>query len=209
MLKTGCVRYALVRRALAGAQRGSTSSTCGAAAARRAARPAAREDLHERRARPPSVVVSSSAIVTRRVGQPAQVDPPLRGRLRASAATSLDVAVDADRVEEALVLDLDAQLLEPGARARRRQPADALGDRAQPLAARDRRRTSRRSPPAAPAPCRCCWSPSRGGCAARASAAPCGSATWPCASSETPMRRPGSLRTHSSRVAKNAACGPP
>jgi hypothetical protein len=34
-------------------------------------------------------------------------------------------------------------------------------------------------------------------------------ATWPCASSVTPINRPGSLRTHSVRVAKNAACGPP
>ena len=39
--------------------------------------------------------------------------------------------------------------------------------------ARGRRRTCRPSPPAAPARCRCCWSPSRGGCAARGSAAPC------------------------------------
>mmetsp|Transcript_17567 Transcript_17567/g.44706 ORF Transcript_17567/g.44706 Transcript_17567/m.44706 type:complete len:216 (+) Transcript_17567:2201-2848(+) len=31
----------------------------------------------------------------------------------------------------------------------------------------------------------------------------------PCASRDTPMMRPGMLRLYSSRVAKNAACGPP
>ena len=31
----------------------------------------------------------------------------------------------------------------------------------------------------------------------------------PCASTETPMRRPGIWRTYAFRVAKNAACGPP
>ena len=41
----------------------------------------------------------------------------------------------------------------------------------QALPGRDRPRTSRRSPPAAPARCRCWRSPSRGGCAARGSAA--------------------------------------
>ena len=39
--------------------------------------------------------------------------------------------------------------------------------------ARDTRRTSPRCSRAAPAPCRCSTSPSRAGCAARASAAPC------------------------------------
>ena len=39
--------------------------------------------------------------------------------------------------------------------------------------ARDRPHRARRSPRAAPGRCRCCWSPSRGGYAARGSAAPC------------------------------------
>ena len=54
--------------------------------------------------------------------------------------------------------------------------------------ARGRRRTSRPSPPAAPAPCRCCSWPSRGGCAARASAARAGR---PCGPRRPSRRRPG------------------
>ena len=34
-------------------------------------------------------------------------------------------------------------------------------------------------------------------------------ARWPRASTDTPMMRPGACRTNDSRVAKNAACGPP
>ena len=74
---------------------------------------------------------------------------------------------------------------------------------------RGRPRRSRPCWPAAPAPCRCSTSPSRAGCAARASAAPCGTRGSPCASTDTPMMRPGACRTCFSSVAKNAACGPP
>ena len=34
-------------------------------------------------------------------------------------------------------------------------------------------------------------------------------AGWPCASTDTPISRPGMCRTNAWRVAKNAACGPP
>ena len=69
-------------------------------------------------------------------------------------------------------------------------------------AARGRRRTCWRSPPAAPAPCRCWTWPSRGGCAARASAAPGGRRDCRALSTLTPTRRPGSERLNSSRQAR-------
>ena len=57
--------------------------------------------------------------------------------------------------------------------------------------ARGRPRTSTRRSPAAPARCRCCSSPSRGGCAARASAARGGRRGRRRRRCDTPTRRPG------------------
>ena len=83
----------------------------------------------------------------------------------------------------------------PGPRASDRGEAvHARGDASSARAARDRRRTSRPSRRAAPAPCRCWTSPSRGGCAARASAARAETRAAPSASTVTPTRRPGSVR---------------
>ena len=79
-----------------------------------------------------------------------------------------------------------------------RRPARARGRArgARSRSARRRRdswRTSRRSPPAAPARCRCCWSPCRGGCAARGSAAPAGRPATPSASTRHPDQPAGQL----------------
>ena len=159
-------------RPLAPRRRHVDASAASAARVESGARSARSEDLAERRRRPPR---SSS----RRARSSTAVPDSRRRLIRRSAAAfsqRLDVghvAVDADRVEEAAVLDAHAQLLEPDARACPPAGRRARRSRAAP-SARDRRRTSRRSPPAAPARCRCCWSPSRAGCAARASAAPCG-----------------------------------
>ena len=70
-------------------------------------------------------------------------------------------------------------------------------DRASAPRARGRPRTSPRCSPAAPARCRCSRSPSRGGCAARASAAPCGRRGRPRASTDSaddPPRRLAHVR---------------
>ena len=72
-------------------------------------------------------------------------------------------------------------------------PVHAPRDASSGPRARATPRTCRPSRPAAPAPCRCCSSPSRGGCAARASAAPCAAPACRSASRETPMMRPGHL----------------
>ena len=73
--------------------------------------------------------------------------------------------------------------------------ARAPGARSRPARRRrDSWRTSRPSPRAAPARCRCCWWPCRGGCAARGSAAPAG----------TPARR---RRPATHRPAGRAAAG--
>ena len=69
-------------------------------------------------------------------------------------------------------------------------------------------RTSPPCSPAAPARCRCSTSPSRGGCAARAWPAPCGTPCVPWTSTDTPMIRPGIWRTNAWRVAKNAGVRP-
>ena len=70
--------------------------------------------------------------------------------------------------------------------ARRRAARCASGPRA-----RGRRRTCWRPRPAAPAPCRCSRSPSRAGCAARASAARGGRPALPCAVDADADQPPG------------------
>ena len=90
----------------------------------------------------------------------------------------------------------------------RRRDARAAAIAAAPPA-RDRRHTSKPSPRGAPAPCRCCSSPCRGGCAARASAAKGEARAGPARPCETPTSRPGIRRLCASRVARKPACGPP
>ena len=87
-----------------------------------------------------------------------------------------------------------------------RPPAPRRGDApcvryASALPGRDRPRTSRRSPPAAPARCRCWRSPFRGGYAARGSAAPADRPARPRRSTDRPTMRPGSERFSASRTA--------
>ena len=78
---------------------------------------------------------------------------------------------DPDRVEERLVDDLDAARRAGPRRARR--PCGGRAGRCAPARpGRGRRRSRRRRRRAAPARCRCWTWPSRGGCAARGSAAP-------------------------------------
>ena len=110
--------------------------------------------------------------------------------------------------KNAVVGDVVAELA-PGLRPATRSAGARAARSSSGRAGRGRPRTCWRSPPAAPARCRCSRSPSRGGCAARASAARAGSACSPCASTVTPTRRPGIWRLNSSRVARYAACGPP
>ena len=145
------------------------------------------------RARRRRSTVSSSAIADRAVGVGAQVDA---ARARAAASTRGGAAAG------------------PGARAgcrrtarrRRRGPARRSPARQQrgqrvhaarrcaaALPARGRPRTCTPSPPAAPAPCRCCSWPCRAGCAARASAAPGGRRAGPRRRCDTPTMRPGHL----------------
>ena len=92
---------------------------------------------------------------------------------------------------------------------RARVAVHPVGDRGAGRRRRGSWRTSRPSRPAAPARCRCCWSPCRGGCAARGSAAPAGTPATPSASTETPTRRPGSCRACLACTARYPACGPP
>ena len=132
--------------------------------------------------RPPPTSLAPCAVPTPRTRERVEERARCRRRSRAGADRSRSAAVSAC-TRRAIAQD-----------ARRR---------------RDRRRTSTPSPRAAPARCRCCSSPCRGGCAARASAAPGGSAGRPSASCETPTMRPGICRLCSSVVARNAACGPP
>ena len=104
-----------------------------------------------------------------------------------------------DRVEERVVHDLDAAAAQRAPRACAVSRCTRRAIAREPFGPVVRRRTGRRSPRAAPARCRCCSSPSRAGCAARASAARAGSAVRPCASTDTPTSRPGSVRLYSSR----------
>ena len=85
------------------------------------------------------------------------------------------------------------QLHSPSSRRRspRRGRAPAARSRSGPRR-RGSSRTSRPSPPAAPARCRCCWSPCRGGCAVRGSAATAGR---PGAVARRPTPRPGGPAT--------------
>ncbi len=70
-------------------------------------------------------------------------------------------------------------------------------------------RRTRRRRPAAPARCRCCWWPSRGGCAARGSAAPAAArAGRRCRCWCRPAGRAADAGARQ-RTAMYAACGPP
>ena len=117
---------------------------------------------------------------------------------RATISLCLRAGLDRHRVEERLRLRRKAEL------AQARPPAPRRGDArcarcASAPPGRDRPHTSRRSPPAAPARCRCWRSPFRGGCAARGSAAP---ADRPAARANRPTgRRCGRAASASARRA--------
>ena len=145
------------------------------------------------------VVVSSSADADARRRGAAQVHA---GGARAAASTaSVRVAGARARAcrRRSSWASAQAHRLEPGGE-HRGVAGDARGRSASAPRARDRPRTCWRRRPAAPAPCRCCGSPSRAGCAARASAARGGRPARPCASTLTPTSRPGIERLYSSLV---------
>ena len=202
MLNTGCVRNGDVRRSAGGSVQRRAPLPSTAVPAPALPRPANTATIVLRRRR--SDVVSSSEMPIAVAGV-AEVDAARLGGLphRRRRRRPRSAACRSRRV----------RLAEPERRAapRRRRASGRGRARRSPAArpGRDTPRTSPRCSRAAPAPCRCSTSPSRGGCAARASAAPCGRPGWPRASTETPMMRPGACRTNASRVAKNAACGPP
>ena len=176
---------------------GSRARACAPSPRRSNGRPVSTQ---ARSATSSSVVVSSSVAPTRSGASVAQVDAllparaPHRGGIRAPG----------ERVEVS-ARDSGRQRARQQARHQvhaQRDPAQALRRRARP------RRTPRRWR-AAPARCRCCSSPFRGGCAARASAAPCVGRCGPAASRVTPTMRPGICRSRLSRAARKPGCGPP
>ena len=161
------------------------------------------------------VVVSSQAIDTvSRVDQP-QVDPGLARRRRRTAS-----ARPGTRAVTVSKNGASATSTPPAAQAggQDRRVAGARAARCESARpARGRPRTSTRSRRAAPARCRCWTSPSRGGCAARGSAARAGT---PVRRRRRPTRRravraagapartasPGSPRAgHRSRAARRSA----
>ena len=99
----------------------------------------------------------------------AEVDPP-RARLAKDVGRPRARA-DAQGVEEGERPGIEAEAPQAGGEERRSGGGRGARSRGG-LRARGRRRTCSPSPPAAPAPCRCCWWPCRAGCAARASAGP-------------------------------------
>ena len=106
---------------------------------------------------------------------------------RSAIAAVASPRAHGERVEERGGRHLEAQLRESRARDGR-EAVHAARDAREPLPGRGRRRTSTPSPRAAPARCRCWRSPSRGGCAARASAARGGRRGC---RGNPPSRRPG------------------
>ena len=115
---------------------------------------------------------------------------------------------DDDGVEELLVLEHEPRTTQ--ARGQLERSARGRGARCRAgRRPRGTRRTWRPRRRAAPARCRCSRSPSRAGCAARASAAPAGRQGRSSASTESPTRRPGRSRSSPAFTAMNAACGPP
>ena len=97
------------------------------------------------------------------------------------------------RVEEPLVDHVDAlpRKVRPPGCARGRAPGGRCRSARR---RRDSWRTSRRSPPAEPARCRCCWWPCHGECAVRGSAGTAGRPVSRRLSTDTPTSRPGSCR---------------
>ena len=102
-------------------------------------------------------------------------------------------------VEERVVRDLDARRRAARRPAPRRSRWVRGRDRAQPVGAVVDGVHRRRPRPAAPARCRCWRSPSRGGCAARGSAAPAGTPGGRRRRRETPTSRPGRCRSRPAR----------
>ena len=185
-------------------------------------RSADRESEHDRRVDPPPtrhaerrphgldrarVVVSSSAMPDRVVVDDAKVDADARApRPRPTRASGNP---HPDRVEERRSSTTSTPPSRSPLARMDVEPVHALGDRRKPCGTVVAPRRATPSPTAAPVRCRCWRWPSRGGCAARASAGPADSDVRPFVSTDTPTRRPGSERLYASRVAMNPACGPP
>ena len=210
MLNTGCVRNGDVRARPAGKLDGSELRRIGRArpASAGAARAAANASDDRGDVRRVGRFVERD--VDRAVVAVAEVDPRcergLHDRADRVAPPALRSAACRSRRRSAGGTRAAASSRSSSLRVAR---ARALAIARQALRAVVHGVERRRCSPAAPAPCRCSTSPSRGGCAARASAATCGTRVLPCASTDTPMIRPGACRTCFSSVAKNAACGPP
>ena len=104
--------------------------------------------------------------------------------------------------------DLDATRAQPG-RQHRRHPVARARRSGAARPDRGRPRSRRRRRPAGPAPCRCCWWPSPGGCAARGSAAP--AAAPGCRRRRRDSRRAGRAAAGRGLRAPpgSPACGPP
>ena len=184
---TGWVRKSLVRSSAPGRASRVDASSASIAGTHAERRP-------DRRRRARASVVSSHAIADRVGVDEPQVDAALGGPPRAPRRRGPGRA-PGHGVEERVVHDRRARRGAGPRPGSRRSRCDAPGDRCAARRARGRRRTSTPSRPAAPARCRCSTSPSRGGCAARGSAARGGSAGAPSASTDTPTRRPGSVRS--------------
>ena len=114
---------------------------------------------------------------------------------------------DRERVEARVVDELEPAAAQAGGQVGG-AAVDPAGDARAGRRGRGTRRTSRPSRPAAPGRCRCWRWPSRGGCAARGSAAPAGRRGG---RRRRPTRRPGdraATACSASRVARKPACGP-
>ena len=187
---------AIVRRSGAGTRAGQALGNAAIAAPAAGAPAAARTRATIARRHPPSSPSRRARCRSRVVRGVPEVDARRERPLAQHRATAAGHSrLDAQRVEVRVVHLREAQRREAAARGCRASAWTRAGDRLQTRAARG---TRRRSPPcsaAAPAPCRCSTSPSRAGCAARASAAPCGTPDGRCASTDTPMMRPGAWRT--------------
>ena len=193
MLNTGCVRNGVVRASAGGYAR--LDGAVGRRDRRRARVADAAANTVDDRRDVVDVVVSSSAMLIVAVVAVAEVDPRRQRRARGSGRDALRHARTRSVSKYDVVQLRDAERRELARRAAARSACTRARDRRQALRAVIDRVERRRCSPAAPARCRCSTSPSRGGCAARASAAPCGTRVLPCASTDTPMMRPGAWRT--------------
>ena len=192
MLNTGCVRYVVVLRERG--RKARLEALGRLVEGDRLGRRAGREHGQER-----EDVVLVDRLVERDVDgvvhPVAEVDARvLRGLQDLPDRLHATRHLEARRVEVVIVQLAEADPLQR-ARQQLRVGVDARGDRLRSPSDRDTRRRGRRCSRAAPARCRCSTSPSRGGCAARASAAPCGTPCCRATSIETPMMRPGACRT--------------